>query len=156
MIITQGISRIDIMDPIQFEKSAFTNDPYVKKIEKPWGYELHWTPADKPYMGKLLHINKGAKLSLQYHDQKQESWFIINGRGKVIWDNNKGKLIETELQKGQGYTCHLGQRHRLAGITDCDIIEVSTPEAGTTWRLEDDYKRPNETPDQRKRERGEV
>jgi hypothetical protein len=74
----------------------------------------------------------------------------------VIWDNDKGELIETELQKGQGYTCCIGQRHRLAGITDCDIIEVSTSEIGTTFRLEDDYKRPDETPEQRKKERGEI
>lgn len=84
------------------------NDSYVKKIEKPWGYELHWVPEDKPYMGKV-----------------------------------------------KGYSCQLNQRHRLAGITDCDIIEVSTPEMGTTQRLEDDYKRPDETPQQRKKERGE-
>lgn len=141
---------------MNFDPKNFSNLPYIKKVEKPWGYELHWVPEDKPYMGKLLHINKDARLSLQYHDQKQESWFIINGRGKVIWDNDKGELIETELQKGQGYTCCIGQRHRLAGITDCDIIEVSTSEIGTTFRLEDDYKRPDETPEQRKKERGEI
>lgn len=152
MIIAQGFSKIDSMN---FDPKGFSNSPYVKRVGKPWGYELHWVPEDKPYMGKLLHINKGSRLSLQYHDQKQETWFIIQGRGKVIWDNDKGELIETELQKGQGYTCCLGQRHRLAGITDCDIIEVSTPEMGTTWRLEDDYKRPDETPQQRKKERGE-
>lgn len=153
MIIAQGLSKIDIMD---FDPKNFSNSPFVKKVSKPWGYEIHWTPEDKPYMGKLLHINKGARLSLQYHDQKQESWLLINGRGKVIWDNDKGELVETELQKGQGYACCLGQKHRLAGITDCDILEVSTPEMGTTWRLEDDYKRPDETPQQRKKEREET
>jgi mannose-6-phosphate isomerase len=141
---------------MQFDPKNFSNAPYVKKVEKPWGYELHWVPEGKPYMGKLEHVNKGARMSLQIHDQKQETWFLINGRAKVIWDDNKGNLIETELQKGQGYNCCLGQRHRLAGITDCDIIEVSTPEMGTTWRLEDDYKRPDETPEQRKKERGEA
>lgn len=141
---------------MKFDPKDFSNSPYVKRVEKPWGYELHWVPESRPYMGKLLHINKGARLSLQYHDKKQESWFIINGKGKVIWDNNKGELIETELQPGVGYTSLIGQRHRLCGITDCDIIEVSTPEMGTTWRLEDDYKRPDETPDQRKKERGET
>lgn len=143
-------------DPKQFDKSTFANEPYVKKIEKPWGYELHWVPENKPYMGKVLHINKDARLSLQIHDQKQESWYLINGRAKVIWDNNKGKLIETELENGKGLATELGQRHRLVGITDCDIIEVSTPEMGTTYRLEDDYKRPDETPQQRKKERRET
>ncbi len=133
--------------------SNFTNSSYSRKIDKPWGYEIHWTKDDLPYMGKLIHINEGARLSLQVHDKKQESWFLINGKGKVIWENKNGNLIETELENGQGYTCAIGQKHRLAGITDCDIIEVSTPEIGTTYRLEDDYNRPDETEEQRKKER---
>lgn len=144
-----------MIDLSKFDKSKFNNEPYVIKIDKPWGYELHWTPQDKPYMGKLIHINAGARLSLQVHDKKQESWFLINGRGKVIWENEDGDLTETELELNKGYSCALGQRHRLAGITDCDIIEVSTPEIGTTFRLEDDYKRPDETEEQRKKERSQ-
>jgi mannose-6-phosphate isomerase len=139
----------------QFDSSTFSNNSYVKRIEKPWGYELHWTPDNLPYVGKVLHVSAGKRLSLQYHDKKQESWFLMSGRGKVIWENDKGELIETELQMGQGYTCALGQKHRLAGITDCDILEVSTPEIGTTYRLEDDYKRPDETEEQRAKERGQ-
>lgn len=134
----------------------FSNSPYIKKVEKPWGYELHFVPEDKPYMGKVIHIKRDARLSLQIHDKKQESWYIIKGRAKVIWDNNKGEFIETELENGKGYITEIGQRHRLVGITDCDIIEVSTPEMGTTYRLEDDYERPHETPKQRKKERGEI
>jgi mannose-6-phosphate isomerase len=61
--------------------------------------------------------------------------------------------VQTQLQPGMGYSTQLGQRHRLIGITDCDIVEVSTPEQGTTWRLEDDYARPDETPEQRDKER---
>lgn len=136
-----------------FEKATFKNSSYSKRIDKPWGYELHWVEEAKPYMGKILHIQAGKRLSLQLHDKKQESWFLMSGRGKVIWENGEGELIETELEQGKGYTCALGQKHRLAGITDCDIIEVSTPEIGTTFRLEDDYKRPNETEEQRKLER---
>jgi mannose-6-phosphate isomerase len=153
LIITQEKLKIDNMT---FDPKNFSNNPYVKKIEKPWGYELHWAPANKPYLGKVEHINAGARMSLQIHDQKQESWLLISGRAKVIWDDEKGNLIETEMQKGVGYSCSIGQRHRLCGITDCDIVEVSTPEIGTTWRLDDDYKRPNETPEQRKKERGET
>ncbi len=132
------------------------NEPYIKKIAKPWGYELHFVPENMPYMGKIEHINAGARMSLQSHDQKQESWFLMKGKAKIIWDNAKGELVETEMEEGKGYTCRIGQRHRLAGITDCDIIEVSTPEQGTTYRLEDDYKRPDETPEIRKKERGEI
>lgn len=136
-----------------FDPSGFSTDSYVRRIEKPWGYELHWVPADAPYMGKVLHINKNARLSLQVHDEKQESWFLVSGRAAVIWEDSTGKLIETELQPGVGYSTKVGQKHRLKGITDCDIVEVSTPELGTTWRLEDDYSRPHETPEQRTKER---
>lgn len=140
-----------------FDPSGFSTSPYIKRIEKPWGFELHWVPADAPYLGKLLHINEGARLSLQVHDEKQESWFIISGRGVVIWENNKGELVETELRPGVGYSTKIGQKHRLKGLKGgCDIIEVSTPERGTTWRLEDDFARPHETPGQRARERGEA
>lgn len=142
-------------DAPTFDPTNFSTDAYVKRVEKPWGYELHWVPADAPYLGKILHISAGARLSLQVHDQKQESWFIMTGQAKVVWENNQGELIETELQPGMGYSTALGQKHRLVGITDCDVVEVSTPEKGTTWRLEDDYTRPHETPEQRKKERGE-
>lgn len=146
-----------MQEPPKFDPSSFSNESYVKRIEKPWGYELHWVPEGAPYMGKVLHLNAGARISFQYHDEKQESWLIINGQAKVIWEDNKGELIETELLPGQGYSTTLGQKHRLVGITDCDIVEASTPELGTTWRLEDDYARSHETPEQReKRDRGEI
>lgn len=119
-------------------------------MEKPWGYELHWVEEDKPYMGKVLHIQAGKRLSLQYHDKKQESWFLMSGQAKIIWEDTNGNLVETEMQQDVGYTCHIGQKHRLVGITDCDIIEVSTPEIGNTFRLEDDYARPTETEEIRK------
>ncbi len=81
---------------------------------------------------------------------------MMSGRAKLIWENNKGEMIETEMQPGMGYATHVGQKHRIVGITDCDVIEASTPESGTTWRLWDMYERPHETPEQRKRERGEI
>ncbi len=139
-----------------FDPKDFTTDPYGKRVEKPWGYELHWVPEGLPYMGKVLHINAGKQLSLQVHDTKQEGYLLISGRGSLIWENNNGELVETELQPGMGYRTSVGQKHRLKGITDCDIVESSTPEDGTTWRLEDDYARPHETPEQRKKERGEA
>jgi len=142
-----------MIDLSRFDKTKFSNSPFAKKIEKPWGYEIHWVPEDEPYMGKVLHINEGKRLSLQVHDQKQESWLLLNGRVKIVWDNQNGELIETELENGKGYSCSLGQRHRLVGITDCDVLEVSTPEIGTTYRLEDDYKRSDETEELRKEER---
>ncbi len=137
----------------KFDKKDFNNESFFKKVIKPWGYEIIFSPPDLPYAGKIIHINEGKRLSLQIHDKKQESWYLLHGRGKVIWENSKGELIETELAQEQGYTCKIGQRHRLAGITDCDILEVSTPEIGTTYRLEDDYRRLDETEQMRKEER---
>jgi mannose-6-phosphate isomerase-like protein (cupin superfamily) len=143
----------DDTQPPVFDTSAFSTEPYVKRVDKPWGYELHWVPADAPYMGKVIHVNKGARLSLQIHDEKQESWLVIKGEAAVIWENENGELVTTKLEPGTGYSTKIGQRHRLTGVTDCDIVEVSTPELGTTWRLEDDYARPHETPEQRAKER---
>lgn len=141
--------------PPQFDPQNFSTNAYSKRVDKPWGYEVHWVAADTPYMGKIIHINAGARLSLQVHDEKQESWLLVNGQAAVLWENNSGELVQTDLQPGQGYSTQLGQKHRLLGVTDCDIVEVSTPELGTTWRLEDDYARPHETPEQRQKERGQ-
>lgn len=142
---------MDNQQPVPtFDPSNYDTNPYAKRIEKPWGYEIHWVPEDAPYMGKVLHVNEGARLSLQVHDEKQESWFIIGGKGAVIWENNQGEMIETVLEPGKGYSTKVGQKHRLKGLEGgCDILEVSTPEAGTTWRLEDDYARKHQTPEER-------
>ena len=133
----------------QFDTTNFSTDSFVKRVEKPWGYELHWVREGAPYMGKIMHINAGQRMSLQIHDEKQETYLVINGRAAVLWENASGELIQTELQPEMGYSTQVGQRHRLIGLTDCDIVEASTRELGTTWRLEDDYARPNETPEQR-------
>lgn len=144
-----------MFDPDKFDKSTFTNKPYVKRVEKPWGYELHWVPEGMPYLGKILHINAGQRLSLQVHDKKQETYWLLNGECNLILENEKGELETVSLQKGLGYTTMVGQKHRHQAVTDCEVVEVSMPEGGTTLRLEDDYKRPDETPEQRKLERGE-
>jgi mannose-6-phosphate isomerase-like protein (cupin superfamily) len=129
--------------------SDFDTTPFAVRTEKPWGYEIRWTPDAKPYVGKFIHINAGARLSLQVHDRKSESWWLASGRAKVVWESTPGgELCESELQQGLGYSCEAGQRHRLVAITDCDVIEVSTPEVGITHRLEDDYHRGDENLDQ--------
>lgn len=131
----------DTLDP-----STFAAEPFVKRVEKPWGYELIWTPEGLPYVGKLIHITVGKQLSLQVHDKKQESWIKLSGDAMVVIENSAKELVTITLEDGQGYTVALGQKHRLkAGTTDCEIIEVSTPEIGNTYRLEDDYNRPTET-----------
>jgi mannose-6-phosphate isomerase len=138
----------------EFDSTGFRLEPFMRRLDKPWGWEIHWTPAHLPYVGKLIHINAGARLSLQLHDRKEESWLLLTGRAAAVWEGSDGELMQSELMAGFGYTCSRGQKHRLVGLTDCDILEVSTPEIGTTWRLEDDYSRPHETPAQRELERG--
>ena len=132
---------------------------YVRRVDKPWGWELHLVPDEAPYMMKVLHIKAGARLSLQRHlpgptsPGKVETWVLHAGRAKVVWDDDAGRLMETELESGKGYTAPAGLRHRLVGITDCEVLEASTPEGdGTTERLEDDYHRPDETAELRRTE----
>ena len=144
------------MDIPHFDKSKFSTYGYVKRIEKPWGYELHFVPEGMSYMGKLIHIEAGKRLSLQVHDIKQETYFLVHGECDLILENNAGEMVTVHMETDKGYTTLVGQKHRHNAVTDCDIIEVSMPEAGTTYRLEDDYTRPNETPEVRKQERGEV
>ncbi len=125
--------------------------PYVKKVEKPWGYELHFTKENLPYMLKLIHINAGKRLSLQVHDKKQESWLALSGDCIVYLEDESGRMLEIKMQKGVSYTCATNQKHRLAaGEIDAEIIEASTPEIGTTFRIEDDFGRPDETEKLRK------
>ncbi len=133
------------MEKNQFDKSKFLTQGYSQKVDKPWGYELIFTPEGQPYTGKIMHIEAGKRQSLQIHDQKEETYFLGFGKGGVIIEDSSGQMQTIEFEQGKGYTTKIGQKHRLFGITDCDIWEVSTPETGTTYRLEDDYSRTDET-----------
>lgn len=145
----------DIEAPV-FNPKDFSIEPYAKRVEKPWGYELHLVAADAPYMAKIMHVNAGCRQSLQVHDAKTETYTMLSGRAAVLIENSDGDMVQVEIEQGKGLSTKVGQKHRIIAITDCDVFEASTPESGTTWRLEDDYTRPNETPDQRKKERGEA
>jgi mannose-6-phosphate isomerase-like protein (cupin superfamily) len=138
----------------QFDKSKFSTTPYIpKRVEKPWGYEIHWVPEGLHYMAKILHIEAGKRLSLQIHDKKQETYWLLSGECNLLQENQAGEIEVVHLEKGKGYTTRVGQRHRHQAVTDCDVVEASTIELGTTYRLEDDYNRVNETEEVRKRER---
>jgi mannose-6-phosphate isomerase len=120
----------------------------VVKVEKPWGYELHWAKTGR-YVGKLIHVNAGHALSLQYHNQKDETIFLWSGR--MLFEiasaplaegqEDAGPLTQREMQPGEAV--HIVPRtvHRMTAITDCDIFEVSTPELLDVVRLEDRYGR---------------
>ncbi len=135
---------------MSFDKSKFSTIPYIKRVEKPWGYELILTSESLPYTSKIMHIQMGKRLSLQIHDKKIETYYLANGQCNLIIENNKGEMITINLEMGKGYTVLPGQKHRHQAVTDCDVYEASTPEIGNTYRLEDDYARPTETEEMRK------
>lgn len=114
-------------------------------IEKPWGREIILSPPDLPYTAKILEIKAGKRLSLQYHDQKLETLCLFSGKANIIWGKEESDLKSEEMLDSQGYTITPGTIHRFEAITDCRLFEASTLELGTTYRLQDDAKRPNET-----------
>ncbi len=138
------------MDESKIDRTKFTTEGYNQKVPKPWGYELIFTPEGQPYTWKIMHIDAGKRQSLQVHDQKEETYFLGSGRGGVTIENSKGEMETIEFEVNKGYTTKVGQKHRLFAITDCNIWEVSTPETVTTYRLEDDYNRSDETEEVRK------
>lgn len=111
----------------------------VTRVEKPWGYELHWAKTDR-YVGKLIHVNAGHALSLQYHNLKDETIYLQSGR--MWFEIQEGeRLVKKEMQPGQSVHVSPKTIHRMTAIDDCDIFEVSTPELHDVVRLEDRYGR---------------
>ena len=111
----------------------------VNRVEKPWGYELHWAKTDR-YVGKILHVTAGHALSLQYHNVKDETIYLYAGR-MLFEIERDGVLMRHEMRPGD--TVHVVPKtvHRMTAIEDCDILEVSTPELDDVVRLEDRYGR---------------
>lgn len=129
------------------DSRAFLNAPdlrpHRRRVDKPWGWEIVW--AETPhYVAKILRVNAGKRLSLQYHDQKLETQCLLRGRAVLIVEDAAGVLQQIEMEPGKGHTIRPFQRHRLVAIDEAEIIEVSTPEIGTTFRLSDDYARLHE------------
>jgi quercetin dioxygenase-like cupin family protein len=111
-----------------------------KRTEKPWGYELLYAHTDQ-YVGKVIHINKGGKLSLQYHDHKDETIFVMNGAMDYEYEGDDGNMITVRMDAGMSYHTVPGQKHRMIALEDTDVLEVSTPQLGDVVRLEDAYGR---------------
>jgi len=113
-----------------------------KRVDKPWGYEIWWARTER-YVGKILHVKKGQSLSLQYHNVKDETIRILSG--KLLFET-RGKDEDGPLhpqEMGPGDTFHItpGTIHRMTGLEDTDVLEVSTPELDDVVRLEDRYGR---------------
>jgi mannose-6-phosphate isomerase-like protein (cupin superfamily) len=110
------------------------------RVDKPWGYELRWGVTDR-YAGKVLHVNKGEALSLQYHERKDEYQYVLEGVVDIELGGPDGALTKHRLKAGDTLHLRPGTRHRMTAIEDTDIFEVSTPELDDVVRLEDRYGR---------------
>jgi mannose-6-phosphate isomerase len=112
----------------------------IKRVEKPWGYELIFAHTDR-YVGKILHINAGEALSLQYHEVKDETLHLLEGAYELEVEE-EGSLVRRQMKPGDTYHIAPHTRHRMTTDTkSCDILEVSTPELEDVVRLEDRYGR---------------
>lgn len=111
----------------------------VTIVPKPWGHEVIW--ADTPlYVGKILHIKAGQALSVQYHHQKDETIHLL--RGEMIYRVGDGEsLREVSLATGESFRNEPGMVHQMEAVTDCDVLEASTPHLDDVVRLSDRYGR---------------
>jgi len=115
-----------------------------RKTEKPWGYELLFAHTSK-YVGKVLFIRKGHRLSLQYHEIKDETMYVHQGKVRIDVEGSDGKLIQFVGEPGYCVRMPPGTKHRLEAIEDTTLFEVSTPELEDVVRVEDDYGRIEQT-----------
>ena len=111
-----------------------------ERVDKPWGYELIWAHTDR-YVGKILHIEAGHALSLQYHRRKDETLCLLSGSLDIDIGDDEQALETITLQPGESVHMWPGRRHRLHARTTCDVMEVSTPELDDVVRLSDRYGR---------------
>lgn len=112
----------------------------VKKINKPWGYEL-LIEKNKKYMFKKLFMKKSHRCSLQFHKKKIETIFVVSGKLKIFYGKNKDKLKYKIFKPQNTITINPKTIHRMQAISDCIYLEASTPEITDVVRLSDDYKR---------------
>lgn len=118
--------------------STYRHEP--RKVEKPWGWELVWAEAEE-YVGKLLFVRAGESLSLQYHEVKDESWLVQEGRATLELGDVGGELEAIEIGPGDAFRYRPGTVHRVTAIEDTLVVEVSTPHLGDVVRVEDRYGR---------------
>jgi mannose-6-phosphate isomerase-like protein (cupin superfamily) len=115
----------------------------IKRVEKPWGYELRFAHTER-YAGKVLFIKAGSQLSLQYHDEKDEAFLVQSGQLELVLGQGSEQRVET---LGPNEAWHVTPKtvHRFRAVTDCLLFEVSTPELEDVVRLEDDFGREGTT-----------
>jgi len=112
----------------------------TRRVDKPWGHELIWAHTDR-YVGKILVIETGKRLSLQRHEVKDESILVLSGRLRLFLEGDDGTVRTEELGAGEHRRVMTGRIHRYEAIERCELVEVSTPELDDVVRLEDDFGR---------------
>jgi len=111
----------------------------VVRVPKPWGHETIWAHSER-YVGKILHINAGQELSVQYHNKKDETVHLLSG--EISYRVKTNELLEDmRLRVGESFRITPGTVHQMVALTDCDVLEVSTPELDDVVRLSDRYGR---------------
>jgi mannose-6-phosphate isomerase len=116
----------------------------AKRVPKPWGHELIWAHTDR-YVGKILVIEAGKRLSLQRHEVKDESIYVLSGRLRLYLEDDRGVVETEELGPGDHQRVATGRIHRYEAIERVELMEVSTPELDDVVRLEDRYGRAEKT-----------
>lgn len=111
----------------------------IEQTEKPWGYEKLWA-CTSDYVGKILFVKKGHRLSYQYHEKKEETILLIKGLLEIDFEK-EGIREQIRLRPGENFHVPTGMKHRFIAMEDCQIIEVSTPYLDDVVRLEDEYGR---------------
>lgn len=119
---------------------SITPEDLPVRIEKPWGYEVWYAWTDQ-YVGKLLHVRRGGKLSLQYHRQKDETSYVLKGRLLLTQGPSVDRLTVSEIGDGYAWRNRPGEIHTIEGLEDTDVLEVSTPQLDDVVRLKDLYGR---------------
>jgi mannose-6-phosphate isomerase-like protein (cupin superfamily) len=112
----------------------------ARRVEKPWGHELIWAHTDR-YVGKVLVIETGKRLSLQYHQQKDESLLVIRGRLRLHLEDDGGVVRMHDLGPGDHRRIPVGRKHRFEALERVELVEVSTPELDDVVRISDDFGR---------------
>ncbi len=113
----------------------------ARRVEKPWGHEVHFALVDGKYCGKALHVNEGHALSLQYHERKEETVSVQSGRLLFEVGMADGDLESFELLPGESIHILPGTRHRMTALIDTVVLEASTTELDDVVRLDDRYGR---------------
>ncbi len=111
-----------------------------RRVDKPWGHEI-WFAVTEQYAGKIIHIDAGEELSLQYHREKDEAIYVLSGELVLTLDGEDGGLASHRLLPGQCQRVAAGMRHRMRAVSDTELCEVSTPQLDDVVRLEDRYGR---------------